>query len=70
MHGSQLASFKEGQRPDRSDAASHMDAAVWAQMARSDRSDAALRLKELKSFFRPRALRTSGKKQRQRCPHR
>ena len=38
-----LASFKEEQRPDCSNAASHVDAAVLAHVARSGRSDAALR---------------------------
>ena len=38
-----LASFKEKQRPDGSDAASHVGAAVLAHVACSGRSDAALR---------------------------
>ena len=38
-----LASSKEEQRPDRSDAASHVGAAGLAHLARSVRSDAALR---------------------------
>ena len=45
----ELGSFKEDQRPYRSDAASHVGAAVLAHVARSGRSDAALRWKELKS---------------------
>ena len=44
-----LASSKEEQRPDRSDAASHVGAAGLAHLARSVRSDAALRWEEL--FF-------------------
>ena len=39
----ELASFKEEQRLDRSDAASQLGAAVVAQEACSGRSDAALR---------------------------
>ena len=38
---------KEKQRPDRHDAASHVGAAVLAHVARSGRSDAAFRWKEL-----------------------
>ena len=38
-----LASFKGEQRPDRSNAARYVGAAVLAQVARSGRSDAALR---------------------------
>ena len=38
-----LASFKEDQRPNRCNAASHVGAAVLAHVARSGRLDAALR---------------------------
>ena len=38
-----LASFKEKQRPDRSNAPSHVGAAVLAHVARSGQLDAALR---------------------------
>ena len=38
-----LASFKEEQRSDRSNAASHMSAAVFATVVRSGRSDPALK---------------------------
>ena len=38
-----LASFKEDQRPNRCNAASHMGAAVWSHVVRSGRLDAALR---------------------------
>ena len=41
------ASFKEEQLADRSDASSHVGAAVLAHVARNGRSDAALRWKEL-----------------------
>ena len=43
----QLASFKEEQPPYGSNAASHVGAAFFAHVARSGRSDAALRRKEL-----------------------
>ena len=39
----ELASFHEEQRPHRSNAASHVGAAILAHVARSGRSDAALR---------------------------
>ena len=42
-----LASFKEEKRPDRSNAAIHVGAAIFAHVARSGRLDAALRWKEL-----------------------
>ena len=40
-----MAAFKEEQRPDCSNAASHVITAVLAHVARSGRSDAALRRK-------------------------
>ena len=46
-----LASFKEDQRPNRSNASGHVGAAVLVHVARSGRSDAALRWMELKRAF-------------------
>ena len=47
MNGLKLASFKEDQRPNCSNAAIHVGAAVLAHVARSGRLDAALRWTEL-----------------------
>ena len=46
-----MASFEEEQRPDRSNAASQVGAAVLAHLARSGRSDAALSEKSLKDLL-------------------
>ena len=45
-----MASFPKEQRPDRSDAASHVGAAVLAHVARSGQSEADFRWKELCLF--------------------